>query len=236
MNILSIGNSFSQDATRYLYEMAKKQGYKNFHTTNLVIGGCSLYKHFVNMHSGEKAYALAINGHGSGYNMSIKEALLSRQWDYITLQQVSGYSYIYDSFEPYLTELIAYIRNLAPKAKIYLHETWAYEKDSARLKNEGFNTPEEMYEKIHEAYIEASKKADGIIPSGRLFINLLHSGVDNLHLDTMHASFGIGRYALALLWLRTFTGANITENSFDDFDEPITEKEITIAKKCIMEL
>ena len=54
MNILAIGNSFSQDATRYLQKIARADGEK-ISVINLVIGGCSLERHYLNMLSGERA-------------------------------------------------------------------------------------------------------------------------------------------------------------------------------------
>lgn len=44
MNILAIGNSFSQDATRYLHGIARSMG-KKWNTANLYIGGCSIDRH-----------------------------------------------------------------------------------------------------------------------------------------------------------------------------------------------
>ena len=41
MNILSIGNSFSQDAQRYLHDIAKADGVV-LSAFNLYIGGCPL--------------------------------------------------------------------------------------------------------------------------------------------------------------------------------------------------
>ena len=236
MNILAIGNSFSQDATRYLYDIAKKQGIKNFHVTNLYIGGCSLSMHYRNMLGDKKNYGLEVNGVQTGYLITMKEALLNRDWDIITVQQVSPLSHNYSSFEPYMKEICEYVRKMSPKAKIYLQETWAYEKESQRLLSMNINSPEEKYEKVHASYLEASKYTDGIIPSGTLFINMLHSGIEKIHRDTFHATLGLGRYALSLLWLHILTGADITENTFNDFDEPIIEEEMLIAKKCVMEL
>ena len=48
MKILSIGNSFSQDAHRYLHKLAKQEGV-DLKTVNLYIGGCSLRTHYLNM-------------------------------------------------------------------------------------------------------------------------------------------------------------------------------------------
>ena len=55
MKILAIGNSFSQDATRYLREIAKSNGDK-IKVINLFIGGCPLYKHYLNILQNKESY------------------------------------------------------------------------------------------------------------------------------------------------------------------------------------
>ena len=235
MNILSIGNSFSVDATRYLQRIAKADGVQ-LTTVNICIGGCSLFRHFKNMKADYKEYALEMNGENTGFFVTMKEALLSREWDVVTIQQVSQLSPKYESFQPYLTELCAYIREHAPKAKILLQQTWAYEKDSKRLCTElGYKTHEEMFKDVEESYNKAAESinADGIIPSGAMFEGLLKNGIEKIHRDTFHASLGLGRYALGLLWYKVLTGNQVSENSFCDFDEPVSENEIAIAKKVI---
>ena len=62
MQLLAIGNSFSSDATRYLHGIARAGGVP-LQVTNLYIGGCSLERHFRNMHSDARAYDLQCNGH-----------------------------------------------------------------------------------------------------------------------------------------------------------------------------
>ena len=57
MKILSIGNSFSQDAQRYLHELAKAEGV-DIQTQNLYIGGCSLETHYQNMKGDLMEYEL----------------------------------------------------------------------------------------------------------------------------------------------------------------------------------
>ena len=156
MNILAIGNSFSQDATRYLYDLAKAAG-KDLTVVNLYIGGCSLSRHYRNMLSGERAYQLEYNGHRTGFMVSLSEALLNRDWDIVTVQQASHYSTNYDTYQPYLNELAAYIRRCSPKAKLYIHETWAYEQDSARLNTMmGYQDFRDMYRDLHAAYEQAA--------------------------------------------------------------------------------
>ena len=99
MNILAIGNSFSQDATRYLHRIARSDGF-DLKVTNLYIGGCSLERHFRNMLSEDKAYGLESNGEITGFFVSLKEALLNRNWDYITIQQASHFSPDYNTYHP----------------------------------------------------------------------------------------------------------------------------------------
>lgn len=231
MRILAIGNSFSQDASRYLNQAARRSGL-NIEVANLMIGGCPLEKHYRNMLSGEKAYSLEYNGSSTGFNVSLTEALLTAHWDVITVQQVSHDAPRYETYTPYITELVAYIRKCAPKAKLIIHQTWGYEEGSARLTRElKYETTAQMLSDVVESYRKAAEeiKADGIIPSGEMMYKLHESGIEKVHRDTFHASFGVGRYALALLWMRMLCGVSVTGNSFLDFDVPVTDEEKKIA-------
>ena len=75
MNVLAIGNSFSEDATRYLHAVARADGTK-LKVANLYIGGCTLEGHYRNMLSEQRAYELQYNGQGTGFAVSLKEALV----------------------------------------------------------------------------------------------------------------------------------------------------------------
>ena len=91
MQILSIGNSFSQDAQRYLSKIARANG-ELIQSFNLFIGGCPLSTHYRCMLNEKANYMLEMNGVGTGFYVSLKEALLTRDWDVITIQQVSSLS------------------------------------------------------------------------------------------------------------------------------------------------
>ena len=56
-------------------------------------------------------------------------------------------------------------------------------------------------------------------------------GIGKMHRDTFHASLGAGRYLLALCWYKKLTGRDISNNSFNDFDVPVSdfERETVIA-------
>lgn len=237
MNILSIGNSFSQDAQRYIHKIARADGV-DLNTHNLYIGGCSLERHHRNMLSGEREYELELNGVGTGFKVSLDEALLNRAWDVITVQQVSNFSMDYDTYQPYLDRLVEYIRECVPKAKVVVHQTWACEEGSPRLERLGYKKQIDYHNELKKAYDKAAKDidADFVIPSGELFQKLINAGISPVHRDTFHASYGTARYAMGLLWYSMLTGRDITNNTFSDFDEPITDEEITKIKACVKEL
>ena len=235
MNILAIGNSFSQDATRYLHDIARKRGAK-LDVANLYIGGCPLEKHFRNMLSGERAYELHYNGHETGFSVSLKEALLNREWDIITIQQASHFSFKKETYVPYAETLVEYVRSCAPKAKVFMHETWAYEDGSARLRDvAGYDKAEDMLRDIKTAYHETAEELelDGFIPSGEMLFKLTESGIPKIHRDTFHASLGLGRYALALLWYHVITGENVKNDTFCDLDEYASDAELAVARECV---
>ena len=234
MNILAIGNSFSEDATRYLHEVAKADG-EELTVVNLYIGGCSLDRHYRNMMSGEKAYELHFNGKKTGFFVSLDEALLNREWDVVTLQQASHKSFDSKSYNPYIGELASHVRKCSPKARIYVHQTWAYEAGSDRLLNvAGYETPEQMLSDVIRSYDAAAKEidADGIIRSGELFARLLDNGIERVHRDTFHASLPLGRYALALLWYVTLFGKGISDVEICKLEECISVEEERIVKQC----
>lgn len=237
MDILSIGNSFSKDAQRYLHHIAKSDGF-SLNSFNLYIGGCSLHRHYTNMQSDEKAYTLEMNGVSTGFKVSLKEALLNREWDVVTLQQVSTKSPYYESYQPYLNSIADYVRLLVPKAKIVIHQVWAYEEGSSALcERMGYNSHKDMFADMEASYKKAAKEidADFIIPSGELFLKIISKDIGRVHRDT-HASYGLGRYALGLLWYRLLSGRSVTDNSFCEFDEEISPAQINTVKKCVEEI
>ena len=225
MKILSIGNSFSTDAQRYLHDLAKHEGV-DMKTVNLFIGGCPLRTHYMNILDDVAAYDFQFNGESVGLKASIRQALRSDEWDYVTIQQASAKSAHFENYEPYLETIVAYVKKYCPMAKILIHQTWAYENGSDKLERQGFATDAEMFASIEDAYNKAAKKvsADGIIPAGKAMLTLSQAGLP-VHRDTFHANLGYGRYLLALTWFKYLTGKDISQNDFNDFDIPVSDKE-----------
>ena len=225
MKILSIGNSFSQDAQRYLHRLAKIDGV-DMKTVNLYIGGCPLRSHYLNILDDTVAYEFQFNGQPTGLKVSIRQALRSDSWDYVTIQQASHDSARFATYEPYLETVAAYVKKYCPTAKLLIHQTWAYENGSQKLMNQGFATDEEMFAQVEKAYEKAREmiSADGLIPAGKAMLTLSKTGLP-VHRDTYHANFGYGRYLLALVWFKYLTGRDISTNDFNEFDVPVTDEQ-----------
>jgi hypothetical protein len=169
LRVLKIGNSFSQNATEFLPDLAKSQG----HTLILgraEIGGCSLQKHW---ELAEKFEANPDDPDGKPYSkMSLKQMLLSDKWDIVTIQQHSLAAPDLSTYQPYANKLAEYIRKHAPQAKIWIHETWAYRSDDKMFKDK--KTQAQMYQNIHEAYEKIAKdiQAERIMPVATAFQNV----------------------------------------------------------------
>lgn len=232
--ILAISNSFGEDANRYLYGIARCAG-EDVKVVTLYIGGCSLYRHYRNMLSGEKAYEFILNGIRSGLQVSLREALLSDEWDIVTLQECSPRSATAETYFPYITELAAYVRRLAPECRLYLHETWSFAAGCSRFDKTPCRTREEMIPRIRRAYSQAAEAigADGRIPSLEVMNRLYDAIGDRAYRDGFHASYGVGRYALGCLWCAFLLGVDVAGNTFRDLDVPVAEEEIALAQGIV---
>ncbi|MBO5851627.1 MAG: DUF4886 domain-containing protein [Clostridia bacterium] len=233
MRVVSIGNSFSQDAQRYISQIAKNYG-ERLDVINLYIGGCSLNTHYNNLVEDNNAYELQFNGVNADVKVSIKQALESMP-DVITLQQASKDSVNYKTYKPYLTELYNYAKKVCPNAKIMLHETWAYQDGSEKLATLNYTSFDDMFKDVKKAYKKAQKdfEFDGVLPSGSVMQTAIKLGLEHSHNDGLHASLGAGRYMLGLTWFKVLTGIDITKDKFNNFDEPVTKQERKIIIKAV---
>ncbi len=236
IKVLSIGNSFSQDAHRYLHQIAANEGVELL-CEDLVIGGCWLAKHCQNIRENAAAYEWEHNGESTGIHISILDALQKGPWDYVTIQQVSSEAFHKESYVPYAQELTAYIRQHAPGAKVLLHQTWAYEQDSDKLHSVGFENSHEMLAEIQKTcrWVARWIGADGIIPAGEAMQQALDDGLNGIHRDTYHAALGVGRYLLGCLWYQTLTGKELTGGAIK-LDEEVSDGDIQIVHHAVQKV
>ena len=222
IKLLAIGNSFSQDAMFYLHDIAKTDGI-DLKTVNLYIGGCSLETHWNNIESDASAYDYELNGTDTGRKTSIKEALQEDDWDYVILQQVSGYSGLIDTYYPFINHISEYVRLYAPQAKQLIHQTWAYELDSEHPDFKHYdNNQITMYHALTETYHKvAAELSLPVIPSGDVLQSLrtlpvfdyANEGI-SLCRDGFHMNYIYGRYAVAAAWYEFILGRSILGNTY----------------------
>jgi hypothetical protein len=114
VRLLTVGNSFSQDATRLLPGLVKAGGHELIHRP-IVVGGASLQLH---------ADQASTNGrYATG--RTLKEQLGAEPWDLVTIQQASIKSHDLATYQPFARQLYDCIKQHAPGAEVLLHETWA---------------------------------------------------------------------------------------------------------------
>lgn len=171
LRVLVVGNSFSNNATRHLPQIVEEGGHE------LVIakaqaGGCSLERHWKAVEAWranpEDAAAKIYGG------KSLQQHAGGKTWDVVTIQQNSMNSGDVATYRPYATQLHAHLRQLAPGARIYLHQTWAYRADAAKFgqvaAGKNATTQREMWERSRAAYWEIARDLGlPVIPVGDAF-------------------------------------------------------------------
>lgn len=245
MDILCIGNSFSQDACKYLHDMAKASG-KEVNTLNLYIGGCSLETHAYNIFFNKPYYQFEYNGVDAKELCrmgTIQEALTERDWDYISIQQVSNHCGNFESYQPHLNRIISRVRDVRPNSKLLIHQTWSYDPASPRYPSVYANNTD-MYNKLKDAYSKAAKaiNATDIIPCGDVIEELrtkepfdLSKGGISLHRDGFHLSLTYGRYAAAATWYHKLVG-DVLENEYIPDYEDIDIKILDVIKQTVSQV
>ena len=180
LKVMMIGNSFSESVMRETPKLAAASGFV-LDIAQAGIGGCPLDKHWANVVKAEdpsfKPYSFHYS-YGSlrdqsqasvaklGAKTNIPQALAAEKWDIVTIQQASGKSPFYKTYQPYADNLIAKIRELAPQAEIVIQETWSYSPYDKRLENWKMD-PKGMHAALKDAYSQLAKKRNlRVIPTG----------------------------------------------------------------------
>lgn len=172
VRLLTVGNSFSHNATHYLGDLAKANG------DTLVlrednIGGASFDVHLKRMAIAEKDPKDKLCTYTQG--RSLKDDLTQKEWDFITIQQASIKSHDLNTYRPHAQQLADFIRKHAPRPKLLLHQTWAYRVDDPRFsvkepKPGEPKTQAEMYAGLKNAYATIAKELGvPLVPVGDAF-------------------------------------------------------------------
>ena len=215
INVLMIGNSFSVDAARYTHLLSLGSEVE-IELGVLYVGGCSLEQHIGFIKNGSSPYEWFINGESTGRYISLKDALDMKEWDYITLQQVSYLSGRKETFYPYIKELMEYVRKYQKKPVFVLHKTWPYQSD---FKDNSFSyyrfDRKYMYQCISETYDYVSKDLgiNIIIRSGDIVETAIEQYGEKFHSDGLHLN-DKGRYLAGLGFVHTFNNNQMIKDLY----------------------
>ena len=224
VRILTIGNSYSGDMVEsWLSSMAKARDIQIV-VGNAARAGYGLRKHWTDLAEGNATldYRKLVGGtYTSTSGHSLADIINDEQWDYITFQQNSEDSGLYDTYSPYLRKLIDYVKDVQPQAKLGWVMTWAYagdQKDREGFKN--YNCDQMvMYNAILNAVGQALvdyPELEFVIPCGTAVQNLRSSFLgDNVNRDGSHLNLHFGRYLAACTFFATLFGEEaVMQNSY----------------------
>ncbi|MDD6210333.1 MAG: DUF4886 domain-containing protein [Bacteroidales bacterium] len=221
LRILGIGNSFTDDGMMYLPDLLEAAGIKNVILGRLYIGGCTLERHCREYEGDVPAYVYYKSTDNKWETVSQKATLTQgisdEKWDIVVLQQASGSSGIYQSYQPWLDKLIEIVRLHCNNAGacIAWQQTWAYSTGSNHGEFPRYYKSQEI---MYKAIIASTKQLmedtpiQTIIPSGTTIQNLRETlPGDSLEFtrDGFHLSLTMGRYAAACAWFQALVGPSL---------------------------
>ena len=171
---------------------------------------CTLYN-YLNADSASYEYMENVSGKWTNTpNYKASTAFALTNWDYVTIQQVSGQSGRPETYGK-LDAVINLIKPQIGNAKLYWQMTWAYQQDS---NHSDFGHYGKNQMTMYNAIVNTVKEKivnhpqiDGVIPSGTAIQNLRTSSLgDTLTADGYHLENTVGDYTAALTWFVTLTG------------------------------
>ncbi len=249
LKILAIGNSFSNNALKYLPILAKELGIEEVIVGKLYVGGCTVDGHWNRAESGADYESFQVNTTGTATwttypagQRSLAFALDLYDWDIITMQQGSPLSGMPDSLGN-LQNLIDFVNanKTNPNAKLYWHMTWAY---SQFTEHSGFANYNKDQMTMYNAIVDLTKNCivpnecfTGIIPAGTAVQNYRGKDINNASIErdyiTLSDGYHLRDYSEALVamtWLRTLTGLSL------DAIKCNSQSEITFARTYLRSL
>jgi Domain of unknown function (DUF4886) len=172
VRLLTVGNSFSANATEYLASIAKANG-DTLILGRADIGGSSFEVHWKKLLEHEKDPKAKAGLYSSG--RGLPDWLRHDKWDFISIQQASRKSFDVATYQPCARQMADYIRKHAPNARLLLHQTWAYRVDdpwftTTKPRPNEARSQEEMYRGLKSAYAAIARElGTALIPVGDAF-------------------------------------------------------------------
>lgn len=264
LDILLFGHSYGVDCSEHLPKLIDAAGIKTVRIARFIKGNCSLeqrYKYFKDDWS--KGYSECEPGTAEYVTRpcTFKEAIAARKWDYVIFQTSLEDQGKYETYQPYLNEMVSYIRNVSNEkfgaepvicwnmfwpVSSLLRYAQSYTSNN-RLALYGYDT-----ENMFRQYMEAAQQMavdtgiNNIIPSGTAIMNLRASYLNTpkskaFTRDGYHLSYGEGRYAAACVFFEYMVapryGVSVMGNPLrlPDLKPAVTDKNAEFLQLCAVE-
>ena len=242
-SILLFGHSFGVDSTEHLPALLDAAGVRTVRLGRFVKANCSLEEHY-NFFAAD-----ALNSNYTYYecapssttwqtrSLTVKQVVSERAWDYVIFQNSLENEGRYETAQPYLNNLVAYVRSRS--RELFGRESvvcWNLFWPISKLAEDGSNSTltyrlsfyGNSSQKAWEAYVRATRQlmADtgitNIVPTGAAIMNLRASSLNTAAMneftrDKYHLSEGAGRYTAACALFEYFIkpkyGVSVLGNS-----------------------
>ena len=181
-SVLFVGGRGAYDCSTKLHTLAQAEGY-DIDVYCIYYKNRELRDHWRNASNGTSDYSVSMNGSTvNNVTVSLETALRSAAFDWVVLEQNSGYAGVDDSIFPYINYLESFVNEKCPSAVVCYNTLWPFPSNYEGAIFEYYdNDPEVMRDKINETvgYIE-DETGVTVLNTNNIVYNL--ANVNNLSL------------------------------------------------------
>jgi len=209
LRILAIGNSYTEDGTAYIQEIADglKISRNNYCVYSAIHSAASLeYWHSEISRNASHNITRIAGSITMDETAKKMKSIIKQPWDIIVLQQYSGDAINYSSYNPYLRNIIScIIQNCTnPNVSIAWQFIHSYKTGFSATYSNNYTRWKQIAYATAKMYVNDG--IDIIIPTGTAIQNARNTtlnGPNELTRDGTHLCYGLGRYIAASAWVET---------------------------------
>jgi len=263
MSILLFGHSFGVDSTEHLPALLDAAGIRTVRIGRFVKANCSLQEHY-NFFAADALYSnytyyecAPSSTTWQTRSLTTRQVVSERAWDYVIFQNSLENEGRYETAQPYLNDLVAYVRTRS--RELFGREPvicWNMFWPISKLAEDGSNSTLTYRLSFYgnsstsawAAYRRATRELmsdtgiTNVVPTGTAIMNLRASALNTAAMneftrDKYHLSYGAGRYAAACAFFEYFImpkyGVSVLGNSLrlPSHSQPVTDDNAAIIQQ-----